>query len=297
MSDVVTVFECVPLFVARCVRIPRCESRITAQPGFLDQSLGDIDPETVNVLVEPEPQNLIELILDPRVAPVQVRLVWQEEMEVVLTGLVVKGPGGPTEVTDPVVWGASIGTRVSPDVVVSEVAGQRGAGLCEPWVLDAGVIGNEVENDPDTSGVGIGHQPIKVVHVAVHRIDRAVVRYVVAEIRHRRREERCDPHQVNTKCLEMIEMGNGPTQVTDAVAIGIGERSDVQAITNRTVPPARVMVTASRQPRGLPCQWRSVGRVTVTARLGPDLREPISDYENRCSTNRRRRRPVCGRQL
>ena len=104
-----------------------------------------------------------------------------------------------------------IGTRVSPDVVVSEVAGQRGAGLCEPWVLDAGVIGNEVENDPDTSGVGIGHQPIKVVHVAVRRIDRAVVRYVVAEIRHRPREERCDPHQVNTKCLEMIEMGNGPT--------------------------------------------------------------------------------------
>ena len=71
----------------------------------LTRSLGDIDPETVNVLVEPEPQNLIELILDPRVAPVQVRLVWQEEMEVVLTGLVVKGPGGPTEVTDPVVWG------------------------------------------------------------------------------------------------------------------------------------------------------------------------------------------------
>ena len=118
-------------------------------------------------------------------------------------------------------------------------------------MFDTGVIGNKIENHSDISGVGFGHQAVEIAHVAKHRVDGAVVSHVITKICHRRGEERRDPYEVNTKLGQMIEVGNGASEVTNAVTIGIGKGPDVQAVPNRTVPPARGGFTASRQSVGL----------------------------------------------
>ena len=54
--------------------------------GFLDHRVGDVDAETVDPAVEPEPQHPVELFDDVGILPVPVGLGDVEKVQVPLTG-------------------------------------------------------------------------------------------------------------------------------------------------------------------------------------------------------------------
>ena len=79
------------------------QRRVVAELGVLVEAVGDVDAETSHAPVEPEPDDLAELLVYPGVPPVQVGHGGQEVVQVVLAAGVVQGPGGPPGRVPPVV--------------------------------------------------------------------------------------------------------------------------------------------------------------------------------------------------
>jgi len=59
------------------------------QGRVLGQQRGGVDPDAVDAAIEPEPQDVLELLADLRVGPVEVRLLGREQVQVPLPGRAV----------------------------------------------------------------------------------------------------------------------------------------------------------------------------------------------------------------
>ena len=94
-------------------------------------------------------------------------------------------------------------------------------------------------------------EPVEVVHRAEQRIDRRVVRDVVAEVEARRGVDRREPDRVDPERLEVVEMGRDPGQVADPVAVAVGEAARVDLVDDAAPPPV------GRQGTGA---WPGAGR-------------------------------------
>jgi hypothetical protein len=79
------------------------------QQGILHQQRGGVDPDPVGPAVEPEPQHVLELLVHPRVLPVEVGLPGGEQVQVPLAVRAIRilgaGPGRAAEDGLPIVRG------------------------------------------------------------------------------------------------------------------------------------------------------------------------------------------------
>src|SRR5439155_27236600 len=96
----------------------RCHRVVPKLPVF-DDAVGDVDSKAGDAAVEPEPIDLIEDSCDFGIPPIEVRLLGLEVVEVVLAGPFVERPGWTTEGAELVIWIASIGFWVGPDVPIA----------------------------------------------------------------------------------------------------------------------------------------------------------------------------------
>ena len=113
------------------------------QRGILDETMGDVDPETVDVPSQPVPEHVVELGADLLVRPVQIGLLGSEQMQVPLPGRSVRivdaRPCAAAETAPPVVrrlvadWPAAVAEHVSSPC---RTVGRSGEGRLEPWVSD-----------------------------------------------------------------------------------------------------------------------------------------------------------------
>src|SRR5207247_8332284 len=78
---------------------------------------------------------------------------------------------------------------------------------------------------------------IEVVHRPEDRIDRGVVRDVVAEVGERRGVDRRKPERVHAEIDEVVEALRDPSQVADPVAVRVLERAWVDLVDDRVLPP------------------------------------------------------------
>src|SRR5690606_27781803 len=110
-----------------------------AERRVLEQTGRDVDAEAVHTAVEPEPQDVLELALHLRVAPVEVRLLARVEVQVPLA-VVHPRPGGAAERGRPVVRRAFFTGTFPWPARAEDVAGplrrarRRGERLPEPGV-------------------------------------------------------------------------------------------------------------------------------------------------------------------
>ena len=93
-----------------------------------------------------------------------------------------------------------------------------------------GVVGNPVDQHPQPPLVGVGQQEVEVVQGAEDGVDVAVVGHVVAEVGHGRGEEGRDPDGVHPEPLQVVQMPAYPFEVTDAIAVGVSERTRVDLV-------------------------------------------------------------------
>ena len=70
--------------------------------------------------------------------------------------------------------------------------------------------------------MGLGDQPVEVGEGAEDRVDVAVVGHVVAEVGHRRAEERREPDGVDAEPRQVVEARRDAVEVADAVAVVSG---------------------------------------------------------------------------
>ena len=206
--------------------------------GSLGQGLDHVHAEPVDAAVEPEPQRVVHGGHHLRVAPVQVGLLGQEQVQVVLAGRLVERPGGgPGEVADPVVGRTAAGCGVAPDVPVALGVVARRPRLDEPRMLGRRVVGHPVDEHPQAAVVRLGHQRVEVGQRAEDGVDVAVVADVVAVVLHRRPVERRQPEGVDAQPHQVVEMGTDAVEVADPVTVRVGERARIDLVHDRRTPP------------------------------------------------------------
>ncbi len=89
----------------------------------------------------------------------------------------------------------------------------------------------------ETEFPGPLRQPVKILQSSEHRIHRAIVANVVAEIFHRRLEERRHPKAINPQPGNVIELFGNARQVADAISIAVRETSRIDLIDDSAAPP------------------------------------------------------------
>lgn len=130
------------------------------QPFRLDQRVGNVDPESVDTAIEPEAQHVEEHLADLEVVPVQVGLPAVEHVQVPLAVRHLS-PGRPAKVRRPIVrQPLGIDEPVAGALRRAWSCGQR---LLEPGMLVAGVIGHDVDEDPQAEVVRGGDQRVGVL--------------------------------------------------------------------------------------------------------------------------------------
>jgi hypothetical protein len=116
-------------------------------------------------------------------------------------------------------------------------AGREGG--AEPGVLLGGVVGHQVDEDPQVALVQSGHHRVEVGQGAEPGVDVAVVTDVVTAVGQRRRVDRAQPDGVHTESGQVVGPGGDARQIPDAVAVAVGEAARVDLVDDRRAPPAR----------------------------------------------------------
>jgi len=249
--------------------------------GLLAQSVRHVDAEAVDAAVEPEPQDVVELLANLVARPVEVRLGGVEQVQVPpaaggAVSMVQLRPRRPAEVARPVVGRARAVAVAAHEVVARPRAlgpagsrgrwmrgrafGQRGS---EPHVLAGRVVGDDVDDHAQAEGMRLHHQRLRLLHGAEHRVDVAVVGHVVPGIVHGRGVEGRDPQRVGAQLGDVPQVRADSGDVTDAVAIRVGEGARVHLVDDGVAPPRGAHRPAPGSLRSATAA-RSIGSPTST---------------------------------
>jgi hypothetical protein len=104
-------------------------------------------------------------------------------------------------------------------------------------VLVGGVVGDQVDQHPDTAPAGFLDQSVDVGEGTEVGVDGAVVSDVVAVVGQRRAVEREQPEAVNAEVCEVIQFAGQPSQIAEAIAIRVAERLDIHAVEDGVLVP------------------------------------------------------------
>ena len=104
-------------------------------------------------------------------------------------------------------------------------------------MLVGAVVGHQVHQELQPPGVGAVEQPVEGRQAAVLRVDVAVVGDVVAAVAVGRRVAGVEPQAVDTEAGDVVEPRRDAVEVTDPVAVGVGEGFHVELVDDAVTPP------------------------------------------------------------
>jgi hypothetical protein len=196
-----------------------------------------VEAQAVDAAVEPEAHVVERGLLHVAVVEIEVGLRGQEVVQVVLLPARVPLPRRAAEDREPVVRRRAVGARVGPHVPVGLRVVAALPALVEPGVLHGAVAQHLVDHHLEAEPVRLVEHAVEILERAEQRIDRAVVRDVVAEVVHRRAEERRDPDAVHAQARHVRQLFEHARQVAHAVAGAIHEAARVDLVDHRAAPP------------------------------------------------------------
>jgi hypothetical protein len=104
-------------------------------------------------------------------------------------------------------------------------------------MLIRGVVDDQVHDHPQAPVVGFVEQIGEVAETAELGLDAVVVGDVVAVVAVGGRVDRVEPDGGGAEALEVVEPRDQSRQVADAVAVGVLERPDVEAVDRALLIP------------------------------------------------------------
>ncbi len=236
----------------------------------LDEERHGVDAEPVDAQLQPEPDDLGDLLDHGRVARREVGLVAVEGVLVVLPGHLVVAPDAVLGVGEHARPGVGRGL-VAPEVEVAVAAVAVAAGRLEPRVLVGGVVDDQVDDDADAAVVGGADHLDEVAQAAVPRVDAVVVADVVAVVAAGRGVQRGEPETGHPEVHEVVQAVGQTVQVAHAVVVPVGERRDVAVVEDRGLPPQVAGVGQPHRTRRLIIAAGYVGRVDACGRGRPSV--------------------------
>src|SRR5471032_3509822 len=107
-------------------------------------------------------------------------------------------------------------------------------------MLVGGVVDHQFGDDPQAALVGFGNKPLGIGHGPVVAVHATVLGNVIAVVAAWRGVERQEPDGVHAQVGDVIELGDQPGKITDAVVVGVEIGFDVNLINHRVLVPERV---------------------------------------------------------
>ena len=239
-------------------------------PLALEEVGHRVEPQPIHAHVEPEGDEIEDLLLHARVVIIQVGLMVEEAVPEESVGFLVPGPVGAFGVgeDDPRVGVALVG--VAPDVIIAVRRSGVLARLLEPVVLVRGVVHDQFGDHPQPALMGLFQEFLEVVERAVIGVDRPEIGDVVAAIAQRRAVEGQHPDAIHAERLDVVELAGQPPEVARAVVRGIEERADADLVDDRVLVPVVGGRAIDARREGLHCTFHG-----HTPRVGDVTRPPF----------------------
>ena len=171
-----------PAAVGKAVRPVR---RVVPEGQVLFDVHNGVDAETRHALVQPPVDHVVDLPAQRRILPVQVRLLFVKEMQVVKIALAgYQAPGAAPKVTPPVA--GRLAVFALAEVEILPVGSLRVLHcLFEPDVLIRAVVHHQVHHQADVPLSGFLQQAVHVLHGTEAGIDGLIIRDIIALVRQR----------------------------------------------------------------------------------------------------------------
>jgi len=164
-----------------------------------------------------------------------------EAVPEVLAGDRVPGPVGLFGVEENDAGAVVFLVIVRPHVKIPRGGTRLGlACTLEPRVLVRSVVDDQFGDHPQPACMGFGDKTPGVGHGPVVAVYATVFGDVIAVVTAWRRVERQQPDGVYAEVGDVVELGDQPRKVTDAIVIGVEEGFDVDLINHRVLVPERV---------------------------------------------------------
>ena len=104
-------------------------------------------------------------------------------------------------------------------------------------MIAAGVVGDDIDDDLDISGMCLRDQVVNILQCSEERIHVSVISYVVSTVVQRRCVEGGEPQGIDTERLEVIKAADDSGDITHPIALAIGKGSWINLIHDGIAPP------------------------------------------------------------
>ena len=228
---------------------------LLGQLGILDEERRRVDPHTRDAALEPEAEDVLVLGADVGVLPVEIGLLGAKRCRY-HSPSVVRVQADPPKIDCQSFGGQlAVRTRCPPGTRSARAPATRAGAASassEPRVLVRDVVRNDVDDRADPERPRLGDQLLCLGERPECRIDRAVVRDVVAGVGERRRVPGVEPESVDAERAQVRKPRPDTGEVADPVAVSVGEAADVDLVDDRFAPPGALGHPRFRQRRA----WR-----------------------------------------
>ena len=206
------------------------------QTRLLGKQAQNIHPEAIHALVQPPVHHPENFLPDLRVLPVQIRLFFGEEMEVIHLSPFVKLPSTSGKAGAPVIGKLAV-FAFPPDVVITVRIVNGFPALNKPGMLVGSMVYHQIHNEAEAVGMGRGQHLIKILHRAKFLHDGLIIADIVAIVIVRRLVNRRKPDHVHTELLKIIHFFNDAPEIANAVSVAVLKASGIDLINHGFLPP------------------------------------------------------------
>ena len=211
--------------------------RIVAQQGVMHIIIDRVMAEAIHTALQPEFYGFIKRGAHILIVKIQVGLRHQKIMQIILAAPCIPLPCTAAENRQPVVGRRAIGLGIGPDIPIRLCIGFIRAAFLKPRMAFGGVGEHLINHHLQAQPVRLGHHGVKIRQSAEHRVHGAIIFDIIAEIFHRRFEERAEPDRINAQTGNIIELFGNAGQIADPIAIGVHKTARINLINHRPTPP------------------------------------------------------------
>ena len=147
---------------------------------FGDQA-DDIHAKTIHALFQPPAHHIIDLRSYIRVIPVQIRLLFRENMQIIHIGRLIILPCASAEPGSPVIRLFSV-FSLFPDVKITVRVFPALSALHKPCMFIGCMVDHEIHDDTDVAHMRFRQKPVKILHASEFFHDLSVITDIISVI-------------------------------------------------------------------------------------------------------------------
>ena len=218
---IVKLFQIFVDIRAVCVIFSSVPGFVVFKSSFADQ-VDHVETETADAFIHPEPDDFLNFFPYIFIVPVQVRLCYIKEMEIIFIKLFYVFPGISAEFAFPVCGRHSLSFSFAEkeEIFVIRISVH---GFPEPFMTCGYMVEYHVKHQTDPPFLSFVNQFFHICHCTISGINIVIVFYIISVVILRGNEKRGQPDIINAKFFDIIQFFNYAAEVAQSVVVRITE--------------------------------------------------------------------------